>query len=334
MKHIGGGRMEIGKIPNSILKEIVLGKLNNNRKEILLRPGIGEDCCAVDFGEYACVLTTDPITGAVNQVGKIAVNIACNDIASSGAEPLGLLITLLAPPKTTEQDIEMIMTSICDTANALNVDIIGGHTEITAAVNQVVIISTAVAKILKDKLVTTSGAKPGDDIIMTKSAGIEGTAIIASDHEELLRNRMTKEQLNKAKCFVSKLSVVNEGIIAGRFGVNSMHDITEGGILGALWEIGEASGVGMEVYEDLIPVEDETAVICDMLNLNPLKLISSGSMVITCENGRDLISELNRNGISAALIGRITGETDRVLYGRNGIEVINEPETDELFEII
>ncbi|KNY28211.1 AIR synthase family protein [Pseudobacteroides cellulosolvens] len=326
--------MEIGKIPNSILKEIVLGKLNNNRKEILLRPGIGEDCCAVDFGEYACVLTTDPITGAVNQVGKIAVNIACNDIASSGAEPLGLLITLLAPPKTTEQDIATIMTAICDTANALNVDIIGGHTEITAAVSQVVIISTAVAKILKDKLVTTSGAKPGDDIIMTKSAGIEGTVIIASDHEDLLRDRMTKEQLKRAKSFVGKLSVVKEGIIAGKFGVNSMHDITEGGILGALWEIGEASGVGMEVYEDLIPVENETSVICDLLNLNPLKLISSGSMVITCDNGRELISELNRNGINAALIGKITKEMNRVLYGHNGIEVINEPESDELFKII
>lgn len=326
--------MEIGKIPNSILKEIVLGKLNNNRKEILLRPGIGEDCCAVDFGEYACVLTTDPITGAVNQVGNIAVNVACNDIASSGAEPLGLLITLLAPPKTTENDIETIMTAICDTATALNVDIIGGHTEITAAVNQVVIISTAVAKILKDKLVTTSGAKHGDDIVMTKTAGIEGTAIIASDCEKLLGERMTKEQIDKAKGFVKRISVVKEGIIAGRFGVNSMHDVTEGGILGALWEIGEASGVGMEVYEDMIPVEDETSLICEMLKINPLKLISSGSLLITCADGLSLVRELNKNGVNAALIGKITHDTNRVLYGRSGIETINEPETDELFKII
>jgi len=326
--------MEIGKLPNSILKEIVLGKLNNNRKEVLLRPGIGEDCCAVDFGEYACILTTDPITGAVNQVGKIAVNVACNDIASSGAEPIGLLITLLAPPKTTERDIEMIMTSICDTANELNVEIIGGHTEITAAVSQVVIISAAVAKILKDKLVTTAGAKPGDDIIMTKSAGIEGTAIIACDHEDLIKNVMTKDQIKRAKGFVNKISVVKEGIIAGKFGVNSMHDVTEGGILGALWEIGEASGVGVEVYKDLIPVEKETAVICNHLNLNPLKLISSGSMVITCNDGRALVNELNKNGIDAALIGKVTKEMNRVLYVGNKVEVINEPESDELFKII
>ncbi|HEY9063224.1 MAG TPA: AIR synthase family protein [Pseudobacteroides sp.] len=326
--------MDIGKIPNSILKEIVLGKLNNNRKEILLRPGIGEDCCAVDFGEYACVLTTDPITGAVNQVGNIAVNVACNDIASSGAEPLGLLITLLAPPRTTEKDIETIMTSICDTATVLNVDIIGGHTEITAAVNQVVIISTAVAKILKDKLVTTSGAKPGDDIVMTKSAGIEGTAIIASDYEKLLRERMSKDKIDKAKDFVKRISVVKEGVIAGRFGVNSMHDVTEGGILGALWEIGEASRVGMEVYEEMIPVEDETSLICNILNINPLKLISSGSLLITCADGLALIGELNKNGVNAALIGKVTHGTNRVLYGRNGIEIIDEPETDELFKII
>ncbi|MDP4180862.1 MAG: AIR synthase family protein [Bacillota bacterium] len=326
--------MDIGKIPNSKLKNLILDKLSNNRKEILLRPRIGEDCCAVDFGSDACVLTTDPITGAVNQIGRIAVNIACNDIASSGAEPIGLLITILAPPETTEKDIETVMNGVCSTANSLNVDIIGGHTEITAAVNKVVIISTAVAKVVKDKLVRTHGAKVNDDIVMTKSAGIEGTAIIASDYEQLLVDALPREQIEKAKGYVNRISVVKEGVIAGKFGVNSMHDITEGGVLGALWEIAEASDVGVTAYEDKIPVDEETDKICNLLGINPLKLISSGSLLITCDDGNTLIREMNKNGIRAAIIGKITSDKKKLIHCKNGAEEITEPGSDELFKII
>ena len=326
--------MEIGKLPNSILREIVLDKIKENRKEILVRPKVGEDCCAVDFGDNVCVLSSDPITGAENEVGRLAVHISCNDVASCGAEPLGLLVTILVPPKATQKELESVMSQISETANSLNVDIIGGHTEVTTAVNRFVIITTAVGHVLKDKLVTTSGAKVGDDIIITKYAGIEGTAIIANDKEKELIGRLEKDVLDKAKSLVKDISVVKEGIIAGQFGVNSMHDITEGGVLGAIWEVTEASEKGAMVYADRIPVMDETLKICNIYNIDPLRLISSGCMIITCKNGDELVKELERNGIKATVIGQITESSEKRLVFKDGDVEIGEPLSDELYKVV
>ncbi|MFZ5989024.1 MAG: AIR synthase family protein [Bacillota bacterium] len=326
--------MDIGKVPNSILNEIVINKIKALRKEILIRPKIGEDCCVVDFGRDVCVLSSDPITGSVNDVGRLAVHVSCNDIASCGAEPLGLLVTILIPPGAVKQDLEMVMSQISDTASSLNVDIIGGHTEVTTAVNRFVIISTGVGKVLRDKLVTTSGAKVGDDIVITKSAGIEGTAIIAHDKEQELVEKLGRETVDRAKTFINLVSVVKEGIIAGRFGVSSMHDVTEGGVLGAVWEVTEASGTGAIIYRDKVPIKDETIKICEIFDIDPLKLISSGCMVITCENGVELVKELGKNEIEAAVIGKITEDGEKKLVYEGGQEDICEPGSDELYKVI
>ena len=175
--------MESGKVPNEVLNKIVLSKINRFREDVILRPGIGEDCAAIDFGQYACVLSTDPITGAANDVGQLAVDISCNDIASCGVEPLGLMVTILCPVGTTEAELEKVMEQICSTAAERNVEIIGGHTEVTPAVNRIVLSTTCIGKTLKNELVSSRGARPGDSIVMTKSAGLEGTAIIAKDFE-------------------------------------------------------------------------------------------------------------------------------------------------------
>ncbi len=326
--------MEIGKVPNDVLKEIILDKIKYNRPEVLIRPKIGEDCCAIDFGEHVCVMSSDPITGAVNEIGRLAVHINCNDIASSGVEPLGLMVTILAPPETTKEDLASIMGQICETANFLNIDILGGHTEITAAVNRVVIMSTAVGKVLKEKLVTTSGARPGDSIILTKSAGIEGTAIIAHDKEEELMKCLSSEQLVRAKGFVNSISVIQEGRIAGEFGVASMHDVTEGGVLGALWEVAEASEVGVEIYRDKIPVERETLEICERFEIDPLRLISSGCMLITCSNGEELVKVLQAEGVKATIIGIVTSGAEKILVSDGTKVRIDPPGTDELYKVI
>lgn len=326
--------METGKVPNNILQKIILNKIKHTRKEILVTPKIGEDCCAVDFGEYTCVLSTDPITGAVSDVGRLAVHVSCNDIASCGVEPVGLLVSILAPPSATEDDLDTVMSQLCDTAASLNVDIIGGHTEITDAVGRIVIIGTAVGKCLKEKMVTTSGAEEDDDIIMTKSAGIEGTAIIASDFEEKLKNAMGEDLIQGAKGFINRISVVKEGIIAGKAGVNSMHDVTEGGILGAVWEIAHASGMGAVIYKDKIRVERETEEICRYYGIDPLKLISSGCMVITCKNGKELVKKLDAGNVKAEIIGRITKEPEIILVDGHKKENINQPDSDELYRVM
>lgn len=325
--------MEIGKIPNDLLKKIILDKIKYKREEVIVRPKIGEDCCAVDFGEYTCVLSTDPITGAVNEIGRLAVHVSCNDIASCGVEPLGLLVTILAPPQTTEKDLETVMGQVCETAEQLNVDILGGHTEVTSSVNKCVITSTAIGRAKTERLVTTSGAKYGDDVVITKTAGIEGTAIIAHDKEEILSKEFGMEFVEKAKSFISDISVVREGIVAGEFGVTSMHDVTEGGILGAVWEIAEASKTGMEIYKDRIPVAEETEKICVFFGIDPLRLISSGCMMITCRGGHKLVKVLKDNGIEATVIGRVTQSQSKVLLWGENKEVILQPNADELYNL-
>jgi hydrogenase expression/formation protein HypE len=326
--------MEIGKVPNDILKSLILGKIQNKREEVLIKPGIGEDCTAVDFGEYACVLSTDPITGAVNDIGRLAVHISCNDIASCGVEPLGLMVTILAPPNTTEDELGAVMGQISDTAASLNVDIIGGHTEITSSVNRFVITSTALGRAIKGKLVTTSGARPGDDVIMTKKAGIEGTAIIAADKESSLKESLEIEVLEKAKSFVKYISVIKEGIIAGDFGATAMHDVTEGGVLGAVWEVAEASDAGVIIYKDKIPLAEETIIICNHFGIDPLKLISSGCMLITAQDGQGLVRKLNEGGIEATIIGKITAEKEKILLNNGLEEEIALPDSDELYKVV
>jgi len=326
--------MEIGKVPNNILEEIVLGKLKHNRSEVLLRPKVGEDCSAIDFGDNICVLSSDPITGTVNEVGSLAVHVSCNDIASCGAEPVGLISTILLPAGTTEKELDTIMTQMSKAAAELNVEIIGGHTEITNAVNRVVVISTVLGKITRDKLVTTSGARPGDSIILTKWAGVEGTAIIAGEKESELVGQVGKETVEKAKELISSISVVKEGLIAAEFGASAMHDVTEGGVLGALWEMAHASDVGIVVYEHMVPIKVETLCIAKYFGIDPLKLISSGCMLIACKDGEGLVEKLESSGINAAIIGKVTEDKKCLLVTPDGMREIEQPGPDELYKVV
>lgn len=326
--------MKIGKVPNETLQRIILDKIKSVRKDIVLRPKIGEDCSAVNFGDNLCVISTDPITGAINDIGKLSVHISCNDIASCGAEPVGIMLTVLAPKDATENDLENIMKDVCETALSLNVEIIGGHTEITNAVNRFVISSTAVGRCPEGKMVTTSGAAPDDDIIITKTAGIEGTSIIAKDNEKELLKILDKNIVEKAKTFINYISVVKEGMIAGAFGATAMHDVTEGGILGAVWELTEASGIGAVINPSQIPVADETKAIAEIYGIDPLKLISSGCMLITCKNGEGLIKELEAAGIKATIIGKTTENKSKYILKDGEMISIMAPEADELYKAI
>jgi hydrogenase expression/formation protein HypE len=326
--------MKTGKLPNRILKEMILDRLPAKRAEVLVRPGIGEDCSAVDFGEYACVLSSDPITGAASEIGRLAVHISCNDIASCGVEPLGLLVTLLAPAGISERELVNVMTQLTETAASLNVDILGGHTEITSSVNRLIINTTAIGRALKDRFVTTSGANPGDALVLTKWAGMEGAAILASDREAELSAGVGRQVVEEAKSYIDSISVIKEGLIAGSLGASAMHDVTEGGVLGALWEMCEASGTGCLVYKNLIPVTMSTSRICEYYNIDPLKLISSGCMLIACPDAEGLVAELRSRNIPAAVIGRMTGDGKKRLATSGGEEELMPPGPDELFGVI
>jgi hydrogenase expression/formation protein HypE len=325
--------MKTGKISNELLKKIVFDRIRTKRNEVVLGPGIGEDCCAVDLGGDLCVLSSDPITGAVNEIGSLAVHVSCNDIASCGAEPVGIIITILAPETARENDIETIMEDAASAADKLNIDILGGHSEVTDAVNRFVISGTCIGRVPPGGLVTSRGAKPGDDVVLTGSAGIEGTSIIAHDMEEELVSKIGKEIVDSAKSFKDRISVVPEGLIAGKAGASSMHDVTEGGILGAVWELCEASGTGALIDKCKIPLARETDIICRYYGIDPLKLISSGSMLITSKNGDSLVETFRKEGIMASVIGKITADKGRYLVDGKDKKPISSPGPDELYKL-
>ena len=208
--------MEIGKVPNEILEKIVFSNIKNKRKEVLVSAAIGEDNGVIDFGDTVCVVSTDPITGTTKDIGKLAIHVSCNDISTNGAEPIAVLFTILCPPETTEKDLEIIMRDASEAAAEINVEIIGGHTEVTDSVNRVIVSTTVIGKQLKSKLYDYSKIKTGDKIVLTKYIGIEGTSIIAKELGDKLLDKIGKDNLDKAINMDSMLSVVKEGITAGR----------------------------------------------------------------------------------------------------------------------
>ncbi len=325
--------MEIGKFSSEKLHEIVISKINHKRSEVILSANVGEDCAAIDLEDSLCVVSTDPITGAVSDVGRLSVNVSVNDVASSGAEPVGILITILAPPTSTYDEVEDVVDQISKTCDEMNLDIVGGHTEVTDAVNRIVVSTTVLGKCDRDKLVTSAGAKVGDSIIITKQIGLEGTAIIAKDYEKNLHGVLTEKQLKTAQNQGEFLSVLTEGTIAAKFGVTSMHDITEGGIYGGLHEICTSANVGATIEKDLIPILDETRILCEHFKLNPYRLISSGSMIITIKNSDELIYKLKEKGIMATVIGQIT-DGDIMLKDEGDLKLIGPPTADELFKLV
>jgi hydrogenase expression/formation protein HypE len=324
--------MKVGKLNWDDLKEVINTNRSVDREDVRIKSGVGEDCSVIEFGDFECVVSTDPITGADSDIGKLAVHINCNDIASCGVEPVGILVTILAPEGTTLDEIKDVMKQIDEETKKLNVEILGGHTEVTRAVNKLIISCTAIGKGKKGSAVATAGAKVSDDILVTKALGMEGTAIVVNDYLDYVKDILSEKEIQEAKSYVNNISVVREGRIAGSFGVNSMHDITEGGVLGALWEMAEASGVGFRVYKDKMPVSKITEKVCSRLEIDVHRFISSGSMLITTKNGIELVKKLKEVGINASIIGNIT--KDKGVLVQDGIEYeVEPPERDELFTI-
>lgn len=329
-----GNEMKIGKVPETVLKRSVLKQISHRRQEVLVGPGVGEDCTVISLKEgEVVVLSTDPITGTTKDMGTLAVHITANDIASSGAELIGVMLNILLPDGARESDLREMMAEIENVCKELEIEVMGGHTEVTAAVNQPIITVTGVGKMAKKDMVVSSEIKAGQEIVMTKWAGLEGTAIIASEKEEELRSKYTEDFVESAKAFKKHISVVKEARIAKTIGVTSMHDVTEGGVFGALWEIAESSGTGLNIYLKRIPIKQETIEICEFYDLNPYMLISSGCMLMSTNKGNELVDALNAEGIAATVIGRVTMGKDRIIINEEEKRYLEPPKSDELYKV-
>ena len=326
--------MKIGKLPEPILIRSVLKEVQHRRKEVLVGPAVGQDCAVLEAGEGEVrVFSTDPITGTVKDIGSHSIHITANDLAASGAEPVGVMLTMLLTPETREEELKEMMRGVEKACQELNMEVMGGHTEITDVVKQPLISFTGVGKIKKEAVLTTSSVKPGQDIVITKWIGLEGTSIAAKEKEEKLLERFAPSFVETAKRFDQYLSVVPDAKIAREWGVSAMHDITEGGVFGALWEMASGSGVGLDIDLKKIPIRQETIEICEVLGLNPYILMSSGSMMIAAEDGFGLVRKLNQAGIPASVVGKTTEGNDRILRNGEDTRYLDKPQSDELYKI-
>lgn len=332
--------LKIGKLDSDVLQRIVIDKIRYRRPEVKTRAGIGEDCAVIDYGEYECVVSTDPITADVKNIGRLAIHISCNDVASNGIEPLGITLAVMLPVGTTESDVQTIMTQAGTAAEEAGVEIIGGHTEVTPAVNQPVIVSTAFGRGIAGESTSARNMRPGDMILMTKSAGLEGTGIIATERAEELTGVLTPQELRRAQGMIRDVSVVKDGVTAGRIGTSGMHDVTEGGILGAVWEMCHISGLGAEVELEAIHVDPVTEKIAAHYGIDPLRLISSGCMLIVAPPSKayKIVTEYHKIdvNIKSAIIGKICGAEHGITQiDPHGQESeIAPPRADELYKVI
>lgn len=311
--------MKQGKLAESVLKRSILKQLHFKRADVCLAAGVGEDCAAFFVAEdEVAVLSSDPVIWEDSLDGRCGVHANLNDLAAGGAQPVGLMLTALLPPGVEEPEMRSMVQTIAQECEPLQVQILGGHTEVTDAVNRPIVSMTAVGKVKKDMLISTGGVRPGDDVIVTKWIGLEATAKLAHNRREELLSRYPGHLLDDAERFEQYFSIMPEAATAVKSGVRAMHDVTTGGIFGALWELAEASGVGLEIELKKIPIRQETVEICEFFDLNPYQLGSTGSLLLAAEDGNRLVLDLKQQGIPAVVIGKATAENDRV--------VINEEE--------
>jgi hydrogenase expression/formation protein HypE len=336
--------LDTGKLTNQELKDIVFSRLPKLSDRTVLGASIGADCAYVSLGDKMLVASTDPITAGGMQSGTLAVHVSCNDIVTSGVRPIGLLVVILAPSGSSREEITQIVEQASSAAQELGVDIIGGHTEITDSVRSLVITTTAFGVIDENTPRILGKACPGDTLLMTKTAAIEGTWIIAMNHEDRLLGQVNSEDIVRAKGFISKISVVPDGTLAtacideGNLEtdnqrreslVHLMHDSTEGGILGAAYEMAEFSGIGLTVDIASIPVDVATMSICKALSIDPLRLISSGSILIATPCPNQIIAALSENGVQCTEIGQFT-ETGMHLRDSTGNYFAFDPPSRDL----
>lgn len=326
--------MEIGKLAGNNLKKVILDKIDHFRSDVLVPAGEGEDSAVVDLGDSLLVISSDPITGAEKNAGFIAVNVSCNDIAAAGAEPFGIQVVLLLPPSLGSENAEKLMQEIVETAKGMEIEVLGGHTEITDLVQKPIITVTALGKAVKEELTSSASAEIGDYLYITKGMGIEGCYILANDYEDyLLEHGVSRDSIDKASNYLELLSVIPESRLARKNGVKAMHDVTEGGVYGAVAEMASASGLGYVIEADKFQVKDEIDDICTNLNIDPAGLISSGAMLIAASPENDLETLFAEKGIELIKVGRII-EKGSYIEENGEKEEFSLPVEDELWKFI
>ncbi len=314
-------KLEQGKLPVELLDKLL--KLTSKEEEIIVGANTGEDAAIVK-GMGKIVLTSDPITFTTDNIASYTIAINGNDIVAMGGIPKYITTTILLPLGTDSTFVENLFKELKTASENAGIRWVGGHTEVTDAVNRVVV-SGNVVGFLTNRETPTSGANPGEMLVMTKWAGLEGTTILAREKRKLVENLIGKEKTQSVINWINNpgISIIKEGKIIQDIKISSAHDPTEGGIATGINEIAIRSNVGVRVYYDKINIREETKIICNALNIDPLGLLSSGVLLFTSpsEETEKAIERLRGEGIECSLIGEITEKSQGIVMEKEGKEI-------------
>ena len=335
-----GRKLPTGKLPNHLLKDL-LAKMPIADPRVRLGPGVGLDCAVVDFGDVWLVVKSDPITFATEEIGWYSVHVNANDIVTTGATPRWFLATLLLPengttPKTTEE----ISRQIYETCLEIGVAVIGGHTEITHGLDRPIVVGTMIGEVKKGELITPRGMQTGNEILLTKGVPIEATSILARECRAMLEDQMKPGELDECSGFLYDpgISIIRDAQIAQEAGkISAMHDPTEGGVLGALWELAEAANCSLCIDPDSVPIPVLSQQICNVLHIDPLASIASGALLITAlpSEATKIRLALDSANIPTAAIGHAeSGPVSVFRRTQKGEKLLLRPETDEIARLL
>jgi len=332
----------LGKLPADVLAQL-LASVQPADPRVLVGPGIGLDAAVIDMDDRLLVAKTDPITFAADSIGWYAVQVNANDIATTGATPRWFMATVLLPESRADAAMaENIFSQIHTACADIGASLVGGHTEITYGLDRPIVVGAMLGEVARERLVTPSGARPGDALLLTKGIAIEGTAIMAREQD--LRGfakrlqELDNEFLERCRSFLIEpgISVVRDAAIATRGAagrVHAMHDPTEGGLATGLYEMAQASGVGLTVEASAVPIYPETLTLCRATSLDPWGLIASGALLLAVDTAEaeNICRALGTQGVRAAVIGRVTEQANAVLLrDASGVRELPRFERDEI----
>lgn len=322
--------MKPGKVSESILKRAVIKQLSTKNKNVRNSAAIGNDAALFVVSSDNQVLTsTETIIDEYKYQKGRAMYRACNNILAAGGIPVAASISVTLPISALESDLRALFKEFVDTARKLGVVVTGGHTEVSEAVLLPVVTVTVTGK--TEKELSVRNIKEGDDIVLSKAVGLEGSFLLASKQMEFFKTRFANGYIEKALEYIKDISIFNEAAVAIKHGVTAMHDLSENGIFGALWEIGEAADCGLAVDIKKINIHQETIELCEYFDINPYKIPSSGALLMITEDGNGLVNELRKNGIDSEVIGKITAGNGRVIINEEETRYLEPPRNQKQF---
>ena len=323
--------MRPGKFSESVLKRSVLKQIKTKREEVDRGAEVGEDCAFFSFDKKeGSLITTAPII--VDEFESIAPQLTAivNNVAAAGGEPVGVVVSAILPDKILESVVQRLSGEMERACHNLNLQIAGGNTLISKAVKNPILNVTVIGK--KEVVLHQNfhDYKAGQDILLTKYVGLAGTAILSKMEQSKLEERLPSYIVENGISLEKEISVLPESRIAMEVGVTGMHDVSRGGIFSALWELAEKGNVGIEVDLKKIPVRQETIEICEVLCVNPYELYGAGSLLIVTDKGNQLLYELEKQQIPAAIIGKITEENGKVILNGEEVRFLDRPKNDAI----